>query len=104
MSVEKKTKKAIASQIATADSIFHSMPSIATATRTAKLMFIAPSKNGVRLIVQRSGQATTDAVYAFPELLEYADVKIGDTITMLVEKRIKDTKEYWNVTALSKVE
>ena len=104
MSNSSKIKSVAATQLASADAIFHAMPALATATRTAKLLFIAPSKHGVRLIVQRSGQLTTDAVYAFPELLTYADIKLGDTITMLVEQRVKEGIVYWNVTALSKVE
>ena len=98
------TSSASASQIAKADSIFKALASTATATLSAKLLFIAPSKHGVRLIVQRQGIAHTEAVYAFKEVLDYACVKVGDMLSILAEKRTKDGQEYWNVTALTKQE
>ena len=104
MTVSKKTTKPIASQLASADTIFKGLNSTDSATFNCKLLFVAPSKHGVRLIVKRVSVAHNDAVYTFPETLQFAGAKAGDNITILAEQRTKDGKMYWNATAISKAE
>jgi hypothetical protein len=93
-----------ATHASASDDVFYTMKAEATATYVCKIVFIAPTKNKLRLIVQRAGKPN-EAVYAFPEIVKVAEVKAGDTIMLLVELRA-DKKEvgksYWNVTALAK--
>jgi hypothetical protein len=89
-----------------ADSIFRTSKALATETRECKIVFIAPSKFGMRLIVNRQGQKNNEVVYVFPEIVKVAEIKAGMKINMLVEKKHseKDNADYWNCTALAQAE
>lgn len=92
--------------LSTADNVFRKMDVSAMSTFTGvKIVFVAPSKNGCRLIVRKGDSVDTFAVYVFTEAVSLAGVKAGDNVTILAEQRTskKDGKLYWNATALSKL-
>jgi len=93
-------------QITSADGIYRELKSNQTKISKCKLMFVAPSKYGIRLIVERKDNNTQTVkkfgVYAYPEVIEYSGAKVGDIISILAEQRDgKDGKSYWNATAIS---
>jgi hypothetical protein len=99
-----QTSKSTTAKAVGAESVFK--PTAATAMSTfdrVRIVFIAPSKHGVRLIVNR-GKATNDVVYTFPDVVAMAGAKAGDTASLLAEKRVRDGVTYWNVTAIAVVE
>jgi hypothetical protein len=68
----------------------------------AKLLFVAPSKHGVRLIVSKDGG--TFGAYCFKDVLDASNAVIGDSVSLYVEKSANaDNEEYWNVKAVSKI-
>lgn len=98
---------ALATTPTTADAIFRVMDTDKMSTFPGvRLVFIAPSKSGIRLIVRRAGSESTFAVYVFEEVLVKSKVEVGDICTILAEQRTSksDGKLYWNATALSKQE
>ena len=97
-------KKGTTAKAVGAESVF--VPTTATAMTTfsnVKIVFIAPSKHGVRLIVNR-GKATNDVVYTFPDVVAMSGAVAGDRVSLLAEKRERDGSTYWNCTAIAKVE
>jgi hypothetical protein len=98
-----KTKSTTAGAVG-AESVFN--PTLASAMVTfsnVKIVFIAPSKYGVRMIVNR-GKATNEVVYTYPDVVAMSGVKAGSVATLLAEKRTKDGNTYWNVTAIAVAE
>jgi hypothetical protein len=87
----------------TAESIFHKMTASNMHTFTGyKVMFIAGAKHGLKLVLRKGDD--TVSVYVYKESVEYSGVKDGDVVTILAELTVKDSKQYWNATALSKHE
>ena len=87
-----------------ATSIFRATKALATEILTCKLVFIAPSQYGLRLVVSRADQPNAN-VYCFPEIVTVAGVKPGMQVSMLVEQvpSSKDGKLYWNVNAIAQI-
>jgi len=97
-------KKSTTAKAVGADKVFVATTASAMTTfPNVKIVFIAPSKYGVRLIVNR-GKATNEVVYTYPDVVEMSGAKAGCTATLLAEKRTKDGKDYWNVTAIAVAE
>ena len=97
--VEKKTKGAGAPN-AKAESIFKALVAVEFFT-DYKLMFVCPSKYGLKLIVRKG--TVSAYVYCYPEAVSLAQCVAGDTISIVAEQRTGDDGVlYWNATGIAK--
>lgn len=98
-------KKGTTAKAVGAESVFNPTTAVAmTSFDNVRIVFIAPSKHGVRLIVRRSGAKENAVVYTFPDVVAMSGAKSGDTVSLLAEKRVRDGVTYWNCTAIAVAE